>query len=99
MFRARIAASEKTEPGFETDALRRRAIAAGLSDSDIRVMLAEVNAALEVLIEQGQALRANGSHMTVEKMIAGTGYKVQIQFQTGGSSTGFLGRLRRALGF
>lgn len=99
MLRARLVASEQTNVPAEIAALRRRAEAKRLAASQIEEMLAQVGEALTTFVERGRALAANGSQMTADRTIDGSGYSIRLHFQTGRrGGGGFLASLRRALG-
>lgn len=98
MFRAKLLATEHTDVAGELGALRRQASTKGLSALDIDQMEAAVGDVLQTFVDRGRAVAAAGSQMTVDRTVSDSGYKVQIHFQTGRASGGFLGRLRRFLG-
>jgi len=98
VLRATLRASERTDVQGELAALRQRAQRKGLTPAQVSSMEDQVGEALQTFVERGEALVAGGSQMSVDKTVAGTGFKVQISFQTGKRSGGFMAWLQGALG-
>ena len=98
MLRATVRASERTDVQGELCALRLRAERKGFTPAQVSSMVDQVGEALQTFVERGQALVAGGSQMSVDKTVAGTGYKVKISFQTGKRSGGFVAWLQGAFG-
>ena len=80
MLRYTIKATLESDVGALVDDLASRANAAKLDSQTVDLLRRNTRTVLSALVEQGQALAANGSAMNVTRDIAGPGFKIAVVF-------------------
>jgi hypothetical protein len=97
MFRVRLNFDERADIQRESISITEKARRSGLSETVSAEMQASFEALLSDLVDTGRLLKVQRSHLVVDRIISGPGYRLNIHFSVN-EKLNFVARLLRRLG-
>ncbi len=97
MFRARLNFDERADIQRESMSIAEKARRSGLSETVAGEIQASFEAVLSDLVVTGRLLKLQRSHLVVDRIISGPGYRLSIHFSVN-EKLNFVARLLRRLG-